>query len=461
MSGLRDLPRNDATSFMARMRPPELVALPRVIRALAANEAGALSDEPIEAVQTRLVAAARGGDLAAAPRRDFRRIPEALFAGSSPLAHDEDVLHVALAEVDRRGRRSMIADLIRQYIEHFDANDPGVRALGTWLRARVDAFDWPWRNRSHRLRFFEPAFAPQHLAALALNATDAPRRVLSSEGLHDLSLTGGLGACAFGLGCAYAETQRGPPAVGPQTRLLDWARGERPYEMDGQWPAFVNSMLKPWASADPPDDLRRRISATLIAYAGDPRTAVRTRWAPIERDTPELFRLFRSWLARATVLQFLDVVGEVAKDDHWRYRRAFWLSYLDGRSIDDAWVAFGSSALPYARRMQARLGEQGREYGEVERGTGRSSDQSALLVKIGDMLIADWSHNGKYNVWLPGQAGRPGLHQSRYNARILDAAPLRESHNGSADYHWQQRLAETIRRATTVTVDRRRWRPER
>jgi hypothetical protein len=228
--------------------------------------------------------------------------------------------------------------------------------------------------------------------------------------------------------------------------------------MAKQWPEFVCAMLLPWRTADPPEEHRRKISDALVAYAGDPRSRGRASWSLVEDDVQAIFR---SWLARATVLQFLDVVGEVARDDQWRYRRAFWTSYLHDRLIEDAWVAFGSRATPYARRMQDRLGERGRLYGSVEPGTGRSPDQSALLVRIGDLLIVDWSHNGRYNVWRPGQGGRPRLYEDRYNASDLDAAPLRESHTGSPGYHWQQRLAEIIRRDTKATVDWRRWRPER
>jgi hypothetical protein len=293
---------------------------------------------------------------------------------------------------------------------------------------------------------------------------------LETEAIADLQER--LGA-EVGLGKANALTKRdlrrAPEAFFVAPHPLGRApeiRGALLEEIErrGQWPDFAAALLLPWASQNPPDEHRELISDTLIAHAGDPRTTRRqVRWEAVKEHQREAFDLFLAWLTRASVLQFLDVVGEVARDDHWRYRRAFWVSYLEAGHIGCAWVAFGANAAPLARRMQAGLAKQSADapFGEIERGTGKGPDWSALIMQIGDLVIADWSHSGKYNVWRRNSSGKPRFFQRRYYADELDSAPYRDSHIGSDRYYWQSKLADLIANETGLRTNRSAWRPGR
>lgn len=465
MSSLRELARDPARLLSAvKVRAPDLVALPRAVRALSGRAEGRSLDEPIDELQARILqlhAEARLQDLS---RRDTRRIPDGYFAPPEPFCREATLRDALLDHVAQRSQRSAVYGLIAQYLEHFSADETEITRLAMWLGRQVRTWPWSWAERADRYRLFEPDKAPGEIAAFVLASKADPRHSLEEIGLFEAAVTGGMGAAAFEAACAQAQPLNGEAAVVAQDRLIGWGCRSGSYTFDGQWPAFAAALLLPWRRSPPPDAHRQRLSETLISYAGDPRTTRRQlRWDAVKATAQAAYDVFLAWLTRASVLQFLDVVGEVARDDHWKYRRAFWLSYLEAGHIECAWVAFAPNALPIARRMQDRLGVQGlAPFGAVQAGSGKGRDQSALLLKIGDLLIVEWSHSGKYNVWARGSdALRPKFFEQRYYADALDCAPLRDSHIGSDRYYWQHKLAELIRRETGLRSDPSRWRPGR
>jgi len=107
-------------------------------------------------------------------------------------------------------------------------------------------------------------------------------------------------------------------------------------------------------------------------------------------------------------------------------RRAFWLKYFDQGEVTDAWVILGSRA---QRVISALIREGGADYRALKwsKLLAGSSDQCALLMKLGDTTVMEFSHNGKVRMWDKNDAasalrGRiPVLHQSEYRAEELRA----------------------------------------
>ena len=164
------------------------------------------------------------------------------------------------------------------------------------------------------------------------------------------------------------------------------------------------------------------------------------------------------WLAQATLEQFLKVVDRVATKHQWDYRRAFWTAYVKKGVVANAWVVFGSSGVQYATKIAADTGDRlMRRFGTL---TGGGSDQAVLLLQIGDLIIADWSHNGRLRIWRRDNEQAP-----EFDLKSYIAADLRTGSNLDAVHlppdGWQMKTANYIQKDTGVSVMQVEYMPRR
>ena len=135
----------------------------------------------------------------------------------------------------------------------------------------------------------------------------------------------------------------------------------------------------------------------------------------------------------------------------WRYRRAFWSAYHKKGVIDEAWVLFG----PQARRFAIpAFEEKSGSFGRLETGQGVLSNHSVLLLKIGKLTIADWSHAGKCYVWNQGNPAAPKMYEPRYSRPdvVTGSDNDGEAHTSSETLNWQKKIREYIRRRTGISI---------
>jgi hypothetical protein len=176
---------------------------------------------------------------------------------------------------------------------------------------------------------------------------------------------------------------------------------------------LVKALLWPWVDRDPPSDIRKRTQSFLLEVVSDPRID-RASW--LGTDDTARSVMFR-WLARATLEQFLKVVDRVAAAHQWEYRRAFWNAYIEKGWVSNAWVAFASNGAAVARQMAKETDDNlMRRFAILG---GASPDQAVLLLQIGDLFIADWSHNGKLRIWRRGNSNSPKFDELSYIATEL------------------------------------------
>jgi hypothetical protein len=188
------------------------------------------------------------------------------------------------------------------------------------------------------------------------------------------------------------------------------------------------------------------------------------QWAAVgEQET----RLMRRWLARASLDLFFELVKQHALDAHWRYREAFWLAYLKKGAIADAWLALGGQTFSEANTIP----ELGRAYGQLKGGDSR---QSALLVRIGSLVISEFTHNGKLRAWPVEWRNAPELGRTTYIRRDLmgkclpfpinpylgrggDSTGGGLSHIGSDNDYWQGSAAALIERRAGIRITPPEW----
>jgi hypothetical protein len=110
--------------------------------------------------------------------------------------------------------------------------------------------------------------------------------------------------------------------------------------------------------------------------------------------------------------------------------------------------------------MARKVFKEKRIFGELK---GASSKQSVLLMRIGNLIIAEWSHSGKCRIWNIDDPTyshtQPPLNiQNRsYHASELRAAcNAEESHFSSANWLWQSHVARHIKRMANINYPNRK-----
>jgi len=123
--------------------------------------------------------------------------------------------------------------------------------------------------------------------------------------------------------------------------------------------------------------------------------------------------------------------------------------------LQNAWVVFGDHGAVAA--LQA-FGPSV-QFGKFKSGGRKQvlSGHAVLLLDFGACVVADWSHNGRCNIWKKSDRTRPAnLNAPAYTSdEIMRPLPKDDSesnlnkhdifsHHGSENYVWQNRVAERL-----------------
>jgi hypothetical protein len=230
-------------------------------------------------------------------------------------------------------------------------------------------------------------------------------------------------------------------------------------------------MLRVWLDSgpQPPTAVREPVCRVLLGWLGDPRLPSSAhRWAMVgEQEAALMLR----WLTRASLDLFFKLIDRHALDEHWRYRHAFWLAYLEKGKIDDAWLALGARTHNEADAVD----KLGGAYARLKEGD--DTKQSAILLRIGPLVISEFTHTGKLRVWPAEWRNAPQLRRPSYKRKELmgkclsfppnpdlgrggDSSGGGLSHFGSDYDYWQGSAAELIRRRAGIGITPAEWQPQ-
>lgn len=417
---------------------------------------GPVSAEAVAEIQARMISAVKRGEIHLLSRRDLRIGCRSFMIGNEAPGRDPDVRRQVLQLVMSSKRRAAFLALLDAYLNSFRDEDAAIQSLGSQLS--FIARDWPWRPRDlwpERLDAFDlldAEKAPKRLAEAVLTSDVPPLQVLDKAGLGSTGRQkGGLAEAAFKVACRSIASRRGPSSLSLQQRLMAWARdGVVPLAFPTSWPDYASALFLPWTAQEPAAEHKAAVMDAAITYAGDPRTRGRD-WRGV---APEVRGVIIRWLTRASVEQFFDIVAETtARPDMWADRRRFWTAYLRADHISAAWVAFGSAGAFRARQAAQRNNDAGLSmFGRLASGGGRTPEHAALIMEIGDLIIVEWSHNGRWYAWPKGSRDRPQLfrHNTRnwpdYTPQELMGAPESGVHHKEGG--WKANVAHLIHRHT-------------
>ena len=469
--------RRQAGASRVYNHPALTKALEQAVKELLIVHGGGKEREPRHAdLQTTLKALeehwATTRSLAGLPVQHAKKSPWVLFWDKCTTASDPQFIDAYGNEVlDALGARILVR-LIHVWLRDYPKERP---FFGRW-RARI-ASSLTRRGDDSRPRMRQSAsrahgsYCLEEEGALKLG-----RLLVETTDRRDLLVNLGLAEGELGQGrylaaaCRHAldvvserlRTRRfGPPDIEAFFKDVVLLNGIPRFEAQSH--LVADALLLPFTDRSvPAEELKNTIMTRLLHLLGDPRLRPET-WRQVHDGARNLIL---TWLAGEAIEAFLRVLDETAVDQHWRYRRAFWTAHFDEGHIQEAWVAFGQHASWLAERAEHI--QKGR-YGELYQGL---AEHSVLLMKIGRVTIAEWSHNGCCWIWAPGDLSAPRLYKRGYGKHELtgpntnyvrsDAdhrehgrrpvTPVGFWHVGSENLRWQHRVRDEIRRLTGIAV---------
>ena len=116
---------------------------------------------------------------------------------------------------------------------------------------------------------------------------------------------------------------------------------------------------------------------------------------------------------------------------------------------------------PQAARAADISVDKGPACGKLRSGDGVLPSYSLLLMEIGDLVFAEWSHSGKCRAWKRTDPRAPRLGRVQYTRGdviipSMQIVPTYSEdgivHHGSDAGRWQQRLANFIYNETNIRV---------
>jgi hypothetical protein len=410
-----------------------------------------------DSLMLKLRAAARSRSFASVSLRDMRLAASCLFDGDPCLAADLVFLQLYLDGLRSIRSRIAVKRLIHSYCVHFDPGLEAIRRIGAFLHENIGTiggrWEWPERHRRHKL--FDPIQAPTAVAGVTLRSAD-PRRELEIVGLRGQLAASGLAAHVFLSALKSIEgALRRNPSSEVVDRAISWVRTDHPpMHFWAHRGAFANALLLPWADREPNGDIRHKIQTFLLDNLNDPRIDG-SGWLGISDAAREV--IIR-WIAQATLEQFLKVVDRVAPKHQWDYRRAFWNAYIQKGFVDNAWVAFATHGAQVAQQIANDAEDKlMRRFATLG---GAAADQAVLLLSIGDLVIADWSHNGRLRIWRRANAIAPKLSAKSYFAGELRSASDFDAVHLPPD-GWQARTEGYIRKHAGIRLAASEYMPHR
>jgi len=355
-----------------------------------------------------------------------QRVTAAAFAAFDQERRDKALLEPLrsfyLREIGNSDQEPFLAAMFRVYLDSFVPGASHTLGLAAVLRTRNSDLGPAAGVMLHRLpNLLAPEHAAAELAALMANAED-PYTALKEAGFSAPHVPG-LPHYAH-----LAFVGRIAPRLndsGEQERLFRWLKpGQAPPLQAGASEA-VAALLAPWRERTPPETMQSRLTEAIVASYGDPRVVRGGIWAGFSEP---LKAVLLRWLTKADMRLFCDVITATQNDHQWPPRRNYWLRLFEDRRIDEAWVAFGSSAQEYARshfsgstsiNLNRRFAKQ----------PDRGGSTSLLIMRIGNKIVIDGCHSYKTHIFNAQQESAPKLYQWTYHCdEIMRQSRLSKAH---------------------------------
>jgi len=388
-----------------------------------------------------LSAAMVSGNWGAISKREWKYVADCLNSGEPRLVDDNAFLEEYLKRLNEQHSRRGVSRLIRFYLLNFDPKHPGIIKIASFLSEAVMQWRWHWSAHRGTVDLFQPSSISEDLARYIMDSKDPPAEAMETIGL-DGSLYGAkIAAHSYR---AAADKLRKEIVSNPSSslpaikRLASWGLVNGCFAFDsvsGTLAYMADALLLPWVYCQPTEESQSFIEGHLLSLLHDLRIDP-SRWKGVNDDAKSVMR---RWLTKASLEQFLDVVDSTAQSHMWAARRKFWFAYYENKFMVEAWVAFAADGARLARQLAAERDNPAiKNFGTLNRSVGVVKEHAVLIMKIGELVVADWSHNGKCHIWLPGDKNAPKLYKRSYDRdELINGSSWDKKHLGvwQSDVH--------------------------
>lgn len=404
---------------------------------------------------SEIVALQAAGALDQLSPRSRRQAPWVLFYDmphKPTLGQAPDIVNGLFDLFAKSGRPSLVVSTLHCFLRDYPRDWSTFDLLRTGLERLLGARDDRRIHTLDRVRrnFLLEEDGPARLAkVLLIGEGDI------AAGMAEAKLINELEAGKFTQAC-FAEMCRqvrknlsaGSLTFADLKRFLVYATKGGDLRFPAMSADLANCLLEPLDVASPPAGLKDTVQGFLLKHLRDPRLA-RERWLGVSDQAKGVIL---RWLVGATLEDFFHVLDRTAPGTEggrrWTYRRAFWGAYNKKRLISDAWIALGPSAKDLIRRGG---GSDVLKYGALE---GAGASDCLLLLRIGNLTIAEWSHMGSCRIWHAASKTKPEMYRYRYTKSSIVYSSPDETvrHAGAENGVWQLKLASYIRTHTGADV---------
>lgn len=420
----------------------------------------------LDAVFKRLSDAAKHAGYEGVLVKDWKLTPYVLWMGEEKLGLDLSFLNAYLLWLKQYGTardwRRLIHVYLRDYEqlsnhqESFERQNSAIREAIHSIKLKDRLIKWHKREMQYSLFAKNPKFAG--IVDEFIDSKNDWRLFSERTGLD--------GELAqVGLAVAVGDQLLKRLIDSPSAELIKAVQAYYIYDNKLRFPQrksqLIEALISPWLNGKPlGEPVQEAVRDWLLQHFNDLRLPVHDRmhWHTVRS---EYKKIMLRWLIGETLNQFFEIIDQVAKDGHWRYRKAFWNAFYRMNAFDEAWVVLGVDAKYYARRVFGEWISAAELSGSVKQ------DHSVLIVKIGDLVLADWSHDGKCRAWKVDDRFCPERYKTQYSVDLLRAPSMQIveshvqdgiSHHSSDNYLWQNRLSQFIYEHTGVKVNQRDFR---
>ena len=437
-------------------------------RQLTGHEGRPVDIEYLRRLFTRLEIAARHGDFTSITAKDWRHSIHVLWDGEPALVERPAIFDRLSSLITSASSAAPLRRLIFSYMSRFDLRRPSISAVGSLisseLKRRSSAKFSAWQRRDSEYNIFSPRTAIKAIPIQLVAASD----ILGFE--RELGIEGQLSQQGFivhiwaaALMYLEARLKAGESPVPQLERVLDSLEVGKKLRFESLRTTTASALLSPWASRPPVTaQLQKRLKDFFLNHLGDPYTR-RSNWHGVSADAVSVMR---KWLAQENLRLFFELITQASDADdyatgHWKYRRHFWRAYWERGALDEAWMVLGSSIEKLAKEKLT----QGIGYGRLKDG---NKLHAVLLMRVGTLVFAEWSYNGKCRAWatddkLCPQIGSLDYHTSDFQrlSMMIDSRYASDgiSHINSEAGYWQGLLARFIRDRTRIQVTSREYMP--
>ena len=405
--------------------------------------------------------------------RKLRLSPWAILERFGPeekrLIDDPDFVNWYVKELELIKASRVIVPLTNAYLYYFEPNNESINFLRELIQLKLTSAQGA---RSKTIQDLDERYG---LLKLHGYKKFADQYVHSSEQpeifLRDLGIRGSFGYSGF-LRWTYSKVleQIENDLIKYNLSVAELRRRIRlGFMNDGEHHQFrfdvsirgemASALLRPFQDQNPHKAVQEEIKSFLLQEFGDLRLNPK-KWARVDKVAQEVFH---RWLVEGTLKDFFQLLDQQARnykdaDRQWPYRSAFWSAYLKKGYIVDAWVVLGEQVQVDAQRFLGRLSAV--NYATLISGYNAKKEHAVLMLRLGDLIVVEWSHTSKVRLWHENNSQKPRLYKNSYNRLdLVYGNDFELAHQGAERGTWQKKLEQYIRQQTGIRLSLRELMP--